>query len=148
MQVSVRSLTAVSTHPVRRQVLRDGNPDSVVEFPGDDAPGALHLGAFDPATDELVGVATFFPSPYDDRPDAYQLRGMAVVPEWQGRGVGAALLSEGVARLRTMGVPLVWANGRDVAIGFYERHGWKVVGDGFEYGPARLPHHVVVLPLV
>ncbi len=146
MHVVVRSVTAVSTHGIRRAVLRDGNPDSVVVFPGDDDPGALHLAAFDADTDEMVGIATFFPSPFDGRP-AYQLRGMAVVPSVQGQGVGAALLEDGVERLRAMGVGLVWANGRDSALGFYERRGWKVVGDQFLYGPADLPHHVVVFDL-
>lgn len=154
MQVRVQQVTAAETHSLRRQVLRGGDPDSVVEFPGDDAEGALHLAAFDPAggdtagdtAGDMVGIATFFPSPYEGSP-AYQLRGMAVVEEWQGRGIGSQLLAAGVERLRSIGVGLVWANGRDSALGFYERHGWKVVGEQFEYGPVRLPHHVVVLDL-
>lgn len=146
MHVRVEEVTAAETHDVRRLVLRGGKADSVVEFPGDDVAGALHLAAFD-GPGPMVGVASFFPSPYMDWADAYQLRGMAVLPELQGTGVGSVLLAEGVARLRALGVPLVWANGRDSALGFYERHGWKVVGDGFEYGPMALPHHVVLLEL-
>lgn len=147
MQVRVKGVTAAETHPVRRLVLREGQADSVVEFPGDDLPGALHLAAFaDDEAGSMVGVATFFPSPLDGQA-AFQLRGMAVLSELQGSGVGTLLLDEGVARLRAAGVPLVWANGRDSALGFYERRGWKVVGDGYEYGPMRLPHHLVVLAL-
>jgi GNAT superfamily N-acetyltransferase len=149
MQVRVREVTAAETHPVRRLVLREGRAESVVEFPGDDVAGALHLAAFaDDGAGPMVGVATFFPSPLpvDGRP-AFQLRGMAVLPELQGSGVGTLLLDEGVARLREAGVPLVWANGRDSALGFYERRGWKVVGDGYEYGPMSLPHHLVTLAL-
>jgi GNAT superfamily N-acetyltransferase len=144
MQVRVTEISASETYPLRRRVLRPGLPDSVIVFDGDDRPGAFHLGAF---ADSLVGIATFFPSPYEDRTDAWQLRGMAVVPEVQGQGVGGLLLAEGVARVRSAGANLLWANGRDAAVGFYERHGWKIVGDGFEYGPAHLPHHVVVLAL-
>lgn len=151
MHVRVKEVTAPETHSLRRLVLREGRADSVVEFPGDDLPGALHLAAVpgeaeDGAGGEVVGVASFFPSPLEGRP-AFQLRGMAVLPELQGSGVGSLLLEEGVARLRAAGVPLVWANGRDSALGFYERRGWKVVGDGYEYGPMSLPHHLVVLQL-
>jgi len=147
MHVVVRRVTARQTHDLRRSVLRDGDPESVVVFPGDDDPGAIHLAAFDPADDTMVGIATFFPSPFEGRP-AYQLRGMAVIPSLQGQGVGAQLLEAGVEAVRALGtVSLLWANGRDSALGFYERHGWKVVGDQFEYGPMRLPHHVVLTEL-
>jgi GNAT superfamily N-acetyltransferase len=145
MQVRVTEITAADTYPLRRQVLRPGFPESVIVFEGDDRRGAFHLGAFD-ESDALVGIVTFFPSPFEGR-DAWQLRGMAVVPGLQGTGVGRALLATGVARVRSAGATLLWANARDTALGFYERHGWKVVGDGFEYGPARLPHHVAVLDL-
>ena len=97
--------------------------------------------------DLIVGVATLFPSAFEGREDAWQLRGMAVAPEVQGSGVGGMLLDEGVRIARKAGATLLWANGRDTAVGFYERQGWKVVGDGFVYGPAGLPHHLVVLYL-
>ncbi|MDQ1436805.1 MAG: hypothetical protein QOK43_434 [Acidimicrobiaceae bacterium] len=164
MQVHVIEVTAADTHSTRRLVLREGRSDSVVAFDGDDHPGAIHLaaidhidgvigdhidGVVDDIRTSIVGVATFFPSPCGPRPDdvAYQLRGMAVLPEYQGRGVGASLLAAGVERVRAAGATLLWANARDSALGFYEGKGWKVEGEGFEYGPARLPHHVALLPL-
>ncbi|MDQ1445674.1 MAG: hypothetical protein QOI20_2138 [Acidimicrobiaceae bacterium] len=156
MQVHVIEVTAADTHSTRRLVLREGRSDSVVAFDGDDDPGAIHLAAVDHIDGDIddirtsiVGVATFFPSPCPPRPNdvAYQLRGMAVLPEYQGRGVGASLLAAGVERVRAAGATLLWANARDSALGFYEGKGWKAEGDGFEYGPARLPHHVALLPL-
>ncbi|HEV7886430.1 MAG TPA: GNAT family N-acetyltransferase [Acidimicrobiales bacterium] len=157
--MKVTRVSAAETHEVRRRVLRADLPDSSVSFPGDDDAGAVHLAAWSgdgggdgdggEGGDEVVGVASFFPSPYEGRPDApaWQLRGMAVVPAVQGQGVGSALLAEGVVAARAAGAAVLWANGRDSAVGFYERHGWKVVGDGFVYGPARLPHHVVLVDL-
>jgi hypothetical protein len=41
----------------------------------------------------------------------------------------------------------VWANARDSALGFYERAGFTVAGDGFVTDDTRLPHHAVVLDL-
>ena len=43
------------------------------------------------------------------------------------------------------GAPLMWANGRVSALGFYERLGWDAVGEEFSYGPADLPHYVIRL---
>ena len=39
---------------------------------------------------------------------------------------------------------IVWANARDAALRFYERHGFAVHGDGFVDATTQLPHHVVV----
>jgi predicted N-acetyltransferase YhbS len=148
MQVKVTEVSAEETHGLRRRVLRSRAPDSSVVFAGDDDAAAFHLAAVAVDGGDLVGVASFFPSPYDGPGgpvlDAYQLRGMAVVPEVQGTGIGATLLAEGVARARAQGASVLWANGRDSALGFYERQGWKVVGDGFIYGPVKLPHHIVM----
>lgn len=129
-------------------MLRDDRPDADVAFVEDTRPGAFHLGVFD---DEgrLVGIGTFFEHPCPHRPGApaWRLRGMAVAPEVQGRGVGTALLEAAVRRFRGEGVAVLWAHGRDSALGFYERHGWVVLGDGYVTDETMLPHHDVVLDL-
>ena len=73
-----------------------------------------------------------------------RLRGMAVEAELQGTGAGAALVVEGVRRAEARGHRLVWATARDAVLGFYERCGFEVVGEGFVDGPTALPHHAVV----
>ena len=136
------------THDLRRRLLRDGRPDADVDFPEDHLDGAFSMGAFDD-TGMLVGIASFAPAPTPHRPGAraWRLRGMAVEEAVQGQGVGSALLAAAVERLRRLGAEVVWANGRDTALGFYERHGWQVVGDGFVTGEVPLPHHVVLLDI-
>ena len=145
MGVRVTEITAADTHDLRRRVLRDGRSDAVVSFPQDELPGCFHLGAFQ--ADQLVAVATFFPDPLDARPGAraVRLRGMAVDPAAQGSGVGRALLDAAIALLRLEDVAVVWAHGRDTALGFYQRLGWHVHGDAFTEN--NLPHHTVVLDL-
>jgi GNAT superfamily N-acetyltransferase len=136
-----------AVRPLRREVLRDGRPDADVTFPTDEA--GFHLAVLDEGDrDAVIGVASFFESPTAKRPGrvAWQLRGMAVATAWQGRGVGLALLDEAVRRLRSMGAEVLWADGRDTALGFYERAGWAVEGDGYVTG-IGLPHHTVVLDL-
>ena len=96
----------------------------------------------------LVGVASFYPRPCPcaSQVDAVQLRFMAVDPAAQRRGVGRSLLDRAIEELRQQQVPLLWANGRDTALGFYERAGFTVVGEGFIHEPG-LPHHLITLDL-
>lgn len=137
----VVEITAAETHPLRLAVLRRDTPTKVVEFPEDVMPGAVHLGIR--VADELVGVSSWTPRPYRDRP-ALQLRGMATALDRQSTGLGGALLEEGCRRAAARGVTLVWANARDAALDFYLRHGFVVDGEGFIDDKTQLPHHVVI----
>jgi len=129
-------------------VLRADQPDADVGFEEDRRPGAFHLGVYD---DEgsLVGVGTFFEEACPHRPGrrAWRLRGMAVEPGLQGSGVGSLLLQHAVQRFRDAGAEVLWAHGRDSALGFYERRGWVVLGEGYVTDETMLPHHDVVLDL-
>lgn len=138
-------LAVEDTHGVRRRVLRDHRPDAGVDLPEDRLPGTVHLGVVDDGA--VVAVATVLPEPTGFRPgaSAARLRGMAVEHHLQGQGVGTLLLDAVVDWARRQGHQVLWANGRDSALGFYERHGWRPVGDGFT--TMSLPHHVVVLDL-
>ena len=69
---------------------------------------------------------------------------MATDRSLQGTGLGGVLLEHGCRVAHERGFPLVWARARDAALGFYERHGFVVEGDGFIDGPTQLPHHLVV----
>ena len=145
--MKVVEVAVEATYDLRRRVLRDGRADAVVQNPGDDVPGAFHLAAIDD-DDAVVAVASCAPEPSDFRPAArspFRLRGMAVEPSLQGQGIGAVLLDAAVSRLRMLGADVVWANGRDTALGFYEQRGWTVLGDGFI--TVGIPHHVVLLDL-
>lgn len=139
----VAEVGAADTHDLRRRVLRGGDPYAHVAFPEDDLDGAFHLAALDDAG-AVIAVGTFSPAPYDGRP-AYRLRGMAVEPARQGNGAGWVVLAAGIERCRAAGAEVLWANARDTAIGFYEKAGMAVVGDGFE--SVGIPHHLVVLDL-
>ncbi len=67
-----------------------------------------------------------------------KIRQMAVEPELQGTGYGRRLL-EGVEDwLGSEGIRRIELNARDVAVGFYEKLGYRRVGEGFtEVG---IPH--------
>jgi GNAT superfamily N-acetyltransferase len=135
--------------PLRHAVLRPGRPVSYSVYSQDE--GAVHVGAWD--DDMLVGCATVFPDPWPGSslepasPGAWRLRGMAVDPSKQGSGVGRLVIDEAVAAAREAAAPLLWANARTAALGFYERMGWRVVGEEFIASDSGLPHKPMVLAL-
>lgn len=144
----VVEITAEQTHPVRLAVLRADTPTKEVRFAEDTWPGAVHLGAVDPATGELIATSSWIERELAARPGvpAVQLRGMATMHAYQGRRVGAALIDAGMAHAASIGAEIVWANARDAALAFYTREGFVVEGDGFIDATTQLPHHVVVRP--
>ncbi len=147
MRPTVVEIDAQATYGLRRRVLREGTPGTEVVFPLDDDPTTFHLGVIDGT--EIVAIATFLVSGTELRPGqrATQLRGMAVKADRQGHGLGDRILSAAMDRLRGEGVEVLWANARDSALGFYERLGMTVVGDGFMSEETQIPHHVVVIDL-
>jgi GNAT superfamily N-acetyltransferase len=107
----------------------------------------VHLGVRDDAG-RLVAVSTWLPrpGPVDPQPGERQLRGMAVDDGRRGTGVGAVLLTAGVQHAFDAGAPAVWANARDSALAFYQRHGFTIVGEGFVDATTGIPHHRIHRP--
>lgn len=136
----IRPIAAEETIAVRWPILRPGFPRETAVFDGDDAPGTLHFGGFD--GERLVGVASIYLVPFPARPDvspAFQLRGMATLPEVRGAGFGKALLDSCVAAAREKGASLIWCNARTSAADFYAKNGWRIVGEEFDI-PTVGPH--------
>ncbi|HEU5034443.1 MAG TPA: GNAT family N-acetyltransferase [Mycobacteriales bacterium] len=156
MTLQVRRASAAEIVPIRHAVLRPGRPVSTALYAEDDR--AVHVGAWESSSDGelLVGCATVFPQPWpgdDDpaapppEPGAWRLRGMAVDPSRQGSGAGRQVLALAVELARAAGAPLLWADGRTSALGFYERLGWQVVGEEYVVAASGLPHRRIVLDL-
>ena len=131
------------TWDLRLRVLGNASPG-----PADAMPGVVHFAATD-AAGRAIGVASVFPENTPWRPGrrGWRIRGMAVEPGLQRSGVGRAVLGGVLGHCRAGGAEVVWANGRDGALGFYERLGFAVVGDGFLEANG-IPHHVVILDLL
>ncbi|MGB5853075.1 MAG: GNAT family N-acetyltransferase, partial [Rhodanobacter sp.] len=68
---------------------------------------------------------------------------MAVLPDWRGQGVGAAMLRELLGLARAQGWPEVALDAQVGAIGFYARAGFVAHGDEFE--DAGLAHRAMRL---
>lgn len=70
-------------------------------------------------------------------PDGHVGR-MAVLPNWRGRGVGAAVLEALLARAVARGMERAVLNAQTQAREFYARFGFTQVGD--EFMEAGIPH--------
>ncbi len=74
-----------------------------------------------------------------------KIRQMAVQNNLQGKGIGASLMSFVENLARDKGYRNLVMHARDTAIGFYEKFGYKVLGEQFiEVG---LPHHLMAKSL-
>ncbi|MBI3879804.1 MAG: GNAT family N-acetyltransferase [Verrucomicrobia bacterium] len=158
MNLEIRFIEVEDTLPLRSRVLRDNRPLEQCRFAEDGQAGSFHLGAFPGrnvaerlfAEGQLLGIASYYPKALDgERGRGFQLRGMAVADELQRSGVGRALLQFGEQHLRAKRLAdFLWCNARVSAIAFYERDGWRVVGEEFpipEVGPHK---RMVKSPLV
>jgi putative acetyltransferase len=86
------------------------------------------------AGDAVVGHIYFSPVTVGGS-EAIALGPMAVTPAWQRRGVGSALVREGLARCRTIDRPLVFVLGHPE---FYPRFGFEPAWPrGFWFGEQR-----------
>jgi GNAT superfamily N-acetyltransferase len=148
--VRVEEVPAEATHDLRWRVLRNRRPEASVTFPEDAQPGAFHLAVRgEDATGAVLAVASFSPgaTPYRPGRPSVHLRGMAVDEPFQRHGLGRLLISAVIDRLRHDGVAVLWCNARDSAIGFYDRLGFEVVGEGFVVPESGFAHHVMLRDL-
>jgi GNAT superfamily N-acetyltransferase len=126
--ITIRAVPSAQIIDLRHQVLRQGLPRASAIFPGDDAPGAIHLAAF--SGEKIIGCVTLHRNSFDHQA-AFQLRGMAVEPSYQRHGIGALLLAEAERRALADGVTAIWANCRTPAVPFYKKNGWQIISAEF-----------------
>ena len=132
----IRRVTSADVIDLRHAVLREGLPRDTAVFPGDDAEDSRHYGAFD--NGRLIGCVTLHPNKWQEAP-AWQLRGMAVVPELRSNGIGKAMIEFLEQDLPDAPVRQLWCNARVPAAKFYEKLGWQIVSEVFDI-PTAGPH--------
>jgi predicted GNAT family N-acyltransferase len=128
--ISTKKILAKETYGIRLKVLRHGI-DLPYQFQEDLDAETFHVGAF--LNDNLVGVSSFMKSShvlFADK-NQYQLRGMAILPEARGKGCGKELIDFTVQSLQHKDVSILWCNAREVAVNFYEKRGFSIIGKPF-----------------
>lgn len=131
IQTILKNISSTETYAVRHPVLRQGKPIETCSFEGDLHPKSFHLGVY--ANNRLVGVASYLKNNHADfSGEQYQLRGMAVLPEFQQNGFGEMLFKAGENQLREKKADLLWFNAREIAKNFYLKQNCKVIGQPYE----------------
>lgn len=132
---------------VRHEVLRKGKPIATAIFDGDHLTDAFHLGI--KTTSGIVAVASYLPHPHPEfatynKP--YQLRGMAVLPDFRGKHLGKKMYLKALEILKEKQAGILWFNAREAAAGFYESLGAKKWGSDFfipEIGKHFLMYQII-----
>ena len=87
--------------------------------------------------DQMLGCCMLV----EEDPQTVRLRQMAVINDLQGKGIGRALMSFAENLARDRGYKTITMHARDNALGFYEKMGYRKVGDSFE--EITIPHYVM-----
>lgn len=142
----IRFIHATDLLAIRNEVLREGKlTPAQCRFPTDGLEGAFHLGYY--VDNKLASIASFHPQQYGSYiGNGYQLRGMATLEKFRGKGLGNQLLNFGIVYLRGRRANYLWCNARKNALPFYLNLGFEVISDAFEI-PGIGPHHVLYVKI-
>ena len=129
--LSIKTTEASAILKVRLDILRKGMTLNDCHFSGDNDPESIHFAALD--HDKIIGCCTLTANPQSVIKDSYyQLRGMAVLEDYQGGGIGRKLLYAAESKLIELGKTVLWFNARTSAVGFYQKYGYQVLGNEFK----------------
>lgn len=123
-----QQMVALRDEILRRPLGLTFNPDDLEPDKTD-----ILIGAFDDG--RILGCCIL----RDEGIGNIRLRQMAVKNNQQGKGVGQQIMRFAETVARDKGFKKLTMHARDTAIGFYEKQGYKVIGDGFL--EVTIPHH-------
>lgn len=139
---SIKQIPSSATFAVRLPVLRPGKPVESCVFDGDDLSTTVHFGIFE--DQNLIGVISVFKANSDLLPqnNQFQIRGMAVLDSHQKRGFGDRLVKAAEDYIISQNADAIWFNAREIAVGFYKKMGYEIIGTPFTIGDIGV-HHVM-----
>lgn len=139
---NIKQIVALDTFLVRHPVLRAEKPIESCHFDGDNLETTVHFGLYD--SENLVGVISLFESKNDlfTLEKQCQIRGMAVLEQHQKKGFGERLIINSEKYCVDQKANLIWFNARKIAIGFYQKMGYQVIGIPFEI--KEVGEHIVM----
>ena len=97
--------------------------------------GNLLMGAYE--DEQMLGCCMLV----EEEPETVRLRQMAVLNDLQGKGIGKALMQFAENLARDRGYKRITMHARKNALGFYEKMGYKKIGEEFQ--EITIPHYVM-----
>ena len=127
----IQNISSTATFLIRHPVLREGKPLESCNFDGDDLPTTNHFGLF--VDKNLIGVVSLFKNKNTifNTQNQFQIRGMAVLPEFQRKGFGEDLVKHCETFVKNQNDITIWFNARESAVPFYEKLGYNKIGNPF-----------------
>jgi len=128
----IKEISALETFSVRQPVLRPGKNIETCHFDGDNLSTAKHFGYFE--DENLAGIASLFKSSSElfKEKEQFQLRGMAVLSNFQKKGIGEKLVNYAENDAKNKNANLIWFNAREIAVPFYQKLGYEITGQSFD----------------
>lgn len=130
MQI-IKKIDVNDTYFIRNCVLRIGKPIESCYFEGDELLTTTHFGMY--AVDKCIGILSIFRNKNDnfEALNQFQIRGMAILPEFQKLGIGKKLLQYCENLFLETTETVIWCNARENAVVFYEKMGFCKMGNPF-----------------
>lgn len=130
--IVIKKIKTSDTYLIRNAILRKGKSIESCKFIGDDDENSFHLGYF--SDEKLIGIVSLFLISNENFKEKrqYQLRGMAVLDEFQKYGIGTKLIQAAEKEITKLNASLLWFNAREVAVPFYLKLNYKTFGTKFE----------------
>lgn len=128
----INKISSETTFIVRNPVLRPNLPVESCRFDGDNLPSTVHFGYY--YDEKLVGIVSVFEKNNENWVvnRQFQIRGMAVLEEFQKKGIGEKLVQTVINLAQEKEIELIWFNARKNAVPFYEKIGFHINGTAFE----------------
>lgn len=139
--VMVKVIKPEFTLNLRREILRPHLTVDQCRQNGDTDLDTRHFGAYRDA--DLLGVASVYREsvPGTDISDSWRLRGMAVQDCARDDGIGTKLIRQCIDYVTSQNGKVFWCYSRTSATQFYEKKGFSLKGEVFEFphvGPVIL----------
>ena len=129
--IEIVEIAYQDTFSVRHPVLREGKPIESCFFDGDDLKTTVHFGLF--VDKKIVGVVSVYKNKNVNfkAVNPLQIRGMAVLNEFQKKGFGELLMLHCEKYILNQKGDYIWLNARELAVGFYKKLDYTVIGNSF-----------------
>jgi predicted GNAT family N-acyltransferase len=143
----IKKITYNETMELRQKILRPHMHKNECIYIGDRALETAHFAAFS-KNNEIVGVASVYRQTESGKTaeNDWRFRGFATLEEVRGRGFGKELLQKSIHYVKRMQGKRIWCSARLSAIPFYEKFGFKKIGEEFDLPNIGL-HYVIELLL-
>lgn len=130
--ITIKEIDIEKVYPVRNLVLRRGKPIESCHFLDDEKVSTKHFGVV--LDKKIIAVVSVFEqnnSLFIEKKQ-FQIRGMAVLDQFQQQGLGKLLIEKVEAYCKKNKANLIWFNARENACKFYQKLNYTITGKPFD----------------